>query len=117
MGDGPDWRQVDRARVLAAFEDGKKAGMKAAAEEWIAWCREQAALARISVFEDEARWVFEDETLREALAFWLDEKATELCARLAPQPIPLPPPQSTTEKEDLPTPLATGHKEVYPTRD
>jgi hypothetical protein len=75
VGDGPDWRQVDRARLLAVrLEERKKVQ-----EEWASWCEgfSEFALEKLE-YQSAAR---------------LEAKAKEL--RAPPSPPPLPEPKST----------------------
>jgi hypothetical protein len=80
MGDGPDWRQVDRARLIAVrLEERNKVLL-----EWTEWLE-----GRVAYVEDDG-----DLPLSELRA-----KAKELRARL-------PESKSTAMPETLPTPLA-----------
>jgi hypothetical protein len=94
VGDGPDWRQLDRAQLLAARAQGEETGRKKVLEEWIGWlsttCQE-ACLRYTSGPE---------------LVDVLSEKLEELRARLSSSSV-LPSESKTTAlPETLPAPLA-----------
>jgi hypothetical protein len=97
MGDGPDWRQVDRARLLAARAQGEETARKKMTEEWITWLGEIRRYA--------------EETFASGpeLLEYLDDKELELRARRAVfghVPAPLPEAKATPEPEANPAPLA-----------
>jgi hypothetical protein len=80
MGDGPDWRQVDRARLLQVREEERKKLL----EEWILWCETFLSVEAVKGY------VATGWSLGEAIA----AKAAELRARLSLPSAPLPEPKA-----------------------
>jgi hypothetical protein len=97
VGDGPDWRQVDRARLLQVRAEERKKVQ----EEWASWCEERAKQAVSRIDKDTHP---NAALMMGMLSEWLLTKAKEL--RAPPLAPPLSESKSTAMPETLPTPLA-----------
>jgi hypothetical protein len=92
MSDGPDWRQLDYAKLQAV----RAAERKKVQEEWAAWCEGFLTVEAVKGYTASG-W-----SLADALA----AKAAELRVRLSPAPPPLPEVKTTPLPETKTTPLA-----------